>query len=212
MQIFDFKVQLSGEYEVNGPSDGGESRHIAVVGSNAWSLATALLSQALAAGFNQLKRDGDRITLERGEQRLILVNDSGNLVIHMRDPTVLPHARFDGSAVLLGDLRVECGATSIVPLRERSLANGNLRRGAWTLSGVAASELVSRVLDAVVTGRGLKRGAVFGPAKGGMERWSGEAYSKVEFVKVSATVQPGGVLLEIDIVDKRGGSDDDLKR
>jgi hypothetical protein len=44
---------------------------------------------------------------------------------------------------------------------------------------------------------------MFGPAKGGREVWSGEAYSRFELVKAHATVESGHVLLEIDLVDNR---------
>lgn len=211
MQILGFEFELPTEYRAEGASSCGESSHVDIVGPTAWNLAPAFVDQAVAAGFSQTKQEADRITLERGEQWLVLVHDSGKLIIHAYDPTMLPHARFDGSAVLLGDLRFECGASSIVPLRERHLRNQHMRKGAWTLSGVSASQLVDRVLDTAVTSKGLKRGTVFGPPKGGRQVWSGEANSEVELVKVHATAQPGSVLLEIDVIDNRAGSHDPFK-
>ena len=64
--------------------------------------------------------------------------------------------------------------------------------------------IVERVIDQAVASKGLVRGAVFEPPKGGRQSWSGEAYSKYELVKARATVESGHVLLEIDLVDKRG--------
>jgi len=66
----------------------------------------------------------------------------------------------------------------------------------------------SRIPPCFSVNAGLKRGAVFGPAKGGQEVWSGEAYSKVELVKVHATVEPRTVLLEIDLVTHAGAARD----
>ncbi|MFO0755491.1 MAG: hypothetical protein U0359_03315 [Byssovorax sp.] len=201
MQIFDFEFELPPEFRVERTIGVGECRTLDVVGRNAERLAAALAAQAVMAGFRELKREADRVKLERGEQWLFLVHDAEGLTIQMCDPTILPLARFDGSAALLGELRFECGATSITPLRERDLPDNHMRCGAWRLSGVSAPEVVERVLDTVVQGRGLKRGAVFGPARGGRPVWSGEAYSDVVLVKVHATVEPNVVLLEIDLVD-----------
>lgn len=204
MQILGFEFELPAGCRVEGPSSSGERSHVDIIGPNARTLAAALVDRAVAAGFSQLEQEADRITLERGEQKLVLVHDSGNLIVHTYDPTILPRARFNGSAVLLGDLRFECGATSIAPLRERHLPDQHMRSGAWTLMGISASQLVERVLDTAVATKGLKRGAVFGPAKRGREVWSGEAYSKRELVKVHATVESGVVLLEIDLIDNSG--------
>jgi hypothetical protein len=137
--------------------------------------------------------------LERGEQRLILVFDSEGLTIQTYDPSVLPVARHAGSVVLLADLRVDMGSASITPLRERVV--GELRRAAWKIKGATAPDAVRRVMDEVVSRRGLTRGATFGPAKGGREVWTGEASSRAELVKVRATVESDHVHLEIDLVD-----------
>lgn len=204
MQILGFDFEVPPEYRVEGPSSRGERSHVVLVGPNARTLAVALVDRALAAGFRQPKPESDRVVLERGEQTIILVHDSGNLIIHTHDPTMLPHARFDGSAVLLGELRLECGTSSIVPLRERHLPSQHMRSGSWKLAGVSASQLVERVLDTAVTTKGLKRGTIFGPAKGGREVWSGEAYSTLELIKVRAAVDAGSVVLEIDLIDRRG--------
>jgi hypothetical protein len=203
MQILGFEFEVPPEYRVEGPSSSGERSHVVLVGPNARTLAGALVDRAVAAGFRRPKPEADPVVLERGEQTLVLVHDSGNLIVHMHDPTMLPRARFDGSAVLLGELQFECGTTSIVPLRERHVPSQHMRSGAWTLAGVSASQLVERVIDTVVTTKGLKRGSVFGPAKGGREVWSGEAYSTLELLKVRAAVDAGSVLLEIDLIDRR---------
>ncbi|WP_437609175.1 hypothetical protein WMF20_49570 [Sorangium sp. So ce834] len=204
MQILGFEFELPAEFRVEKISSAGAGSCIDIMGKNAGSLAAALAEQAVAVGFSESKQEAGRIKLERGEQRLLLVHDAEGLTIQTYDPTTLPRARFDGSAVLLDDLRFECGATSIAPLRETYLHDKHLRSGAWRLSGVSAPEVVARVLDTAVTSRSLKRGAVFGPPRGGEEVWSGEAYSKVELVKVHATVESGVVLLEIDLIDNRG--------
>ncbi len=112
-------------------------------------------------------------------------------------------ARYEGSSVLVGDLKVDCGTESITPLEEKYLEDKFFRSATWELSGVPAEEVVTRVIDEAVASKGLKRGALFGPAKGGRETWVGEAYSSVELVKARATNESGKVLLEIDIVDKR---------
>jgi hypothetical protein len=218
MKILDFEFDLPGEFRVEKTSFSDESSRIDIVGKNAGRLSAAFVEQAVAAGFSESRQEADSVDLERGEQTLLLWHDSERLTIHMRDPTILPRARVDGSAVLLGDLRFDVGATSIAPLRERrhygwgspqACLQGypkdkQTRTGAWRLSGVSAPKVVERVLDSAVASKGLTRGGVFGPPKGGMEVWRGEAYSKVELVKVDATVEPGLVLLEIDLVENRG--------
>lgn len=203
MKIFDLEFEVPPDFRVEGQSSAGERSHVDIIGPNAWDLAATLAAQAMAAGFERIKQESTRITLERGEQALVLVQDSGNLVVHVRDPTVLPRARFEGSAVLLNDLRIELGATAVEPLRERYLPEQRMRSAAWKLTGVTAPQLIDRVLDTAVVEKGLKRGAVFGPAKGGMAVWGGEAYSSLEFLKVHAVSESDHVLLEMDLVDKR---------
>ena len=79
---------------------------------------------------------------------------------------------------------------------------GELRRAAWKLSGASAPDVVRRVIDEAVGGRGLTRGPTFGPANQGREVWTAEASSEAELVKARATVESDHVLLEIDLVDK----------
>ena len=98
---------------------------------------------------------------------------------------------------------MDCGSASIEPLRERHLPDRYLRSSAWKVAGVPASDLVTRFIDQIVTSRGLTRGPIFGPAKGGRETWVGEAFSELEFVKARATVDLERVLFEVDFVDKR---------
>jgi hypothetical protein len=216
MEILGFEVELPGGLRVEQTSSGEGGTCIDIVGKNAESFSAAIVDQAVAAGFSESNREADRVELDRGEQRLLLVRDSEGLTIQTYDPTELDTARFDGSAVLLGDLRLDCGTTSIVPLRERYLQDKQLRLGAWKLSGVSARNVVKRVLDGAVASKGLTLGGIFEPPRGGREVWSGEAYSRVELVKVRATVEPGHVLLEVDLVvnrtSSRTGSENDAHR
>jgi hypothetical protein len=128
MEILGFQFELPRGLRVE-RTVAGESIRIEIVGKNAGSLSAAIVERAVAAGFSESEREGNRIALARDEQWLILVHVHEGLIIHTYDPTTLPRARFDGSAVLLDDLKFECGACSIEPLRERYLDDKHLRRG-----------------------------------------------------------------------------------
>ncbi|MBN2191555.1 MAG: hypothetical protein JW751_01965 [Polyangiaceae bacterium] len=180
-----------------------EGTCIDIVGDQADSLAGSIVKTAEDAGFVIAEHAPGRTELARGEQRLLLLFDSSALTLQTHDPTGLPMARTDGAAVLIGDFRVDCGSAAIVPLRERHTGDPRWLRAAWKLSGISAPEVVGRVIDQAVASKGLVRGAIFDPPKGGGKYWSGEAYSDVELVKVRATVESGHVLLEVDLVDKR---------
>lgn len=204
MEILGLEIELPDGLRVERASSERDRSCIDVIGTNAESLLRAIITRAVAAGFSESKRSAERVELSRGEQRLLVVRDSEGLTIQTYDPTVLRTARIDGSFVLLGDVRVDCGATTIEPLRERHLDDKNLWTGAWRLFGVSAADAVQRVLDGVVASKGLTRGSVFEPPRGGRQVWSGEAYSRVELVKVRAIAEAGHVLLELDLVDNRG--------
>lgn len=175
-----------------------------LVGKGAQAAMASIVKKAEGSGFMVSTGGADRVELKRGEQRLILVSDSSGLTIQTYDPTLLPPARHDGAAVLLADLRVDLGPATIAPLREQRM--GELRRAAWRVSGISAPDVVRRVIDEVVSGMRLARGASFAPAKGGIEVWTAEASSKTMLVKARGTVESGHVLLEIDLVDKRGNA------
>lgn len=202
MQLFDFEIVLPDVLRLEKRSSSGEGVCVDLVGDGVQTAVASIVDKAAGVGFLVSNRGADRVELERGEQRLILAYDSSGLTIQTYDPTLLPPARHDGAAVLLADLRVDLGSASVAPLRERRM--GELRRAAWKLSGVSAPDVVHRVIDEVVSGMGLTRGASFGPAKGGSEIWTAEASSKTVLVNARATVESGHVLLEIDLVDKRG--------
>jgi hypothetical protein len=199
MQLFGFDVVLPDGLRVEKRSSAEAGVCIDVVGEDVQTLLASIVDRAAGVGFSVSNNAADRVELERGEQRLILVFDSEGLTIQTYDPSVLPVARHAGSVVLLADLRVDMGSASITPLRERVV--GELRRAAWKIKGATAPDAVRRVMDEVVSRRGLTRGATFGPAKGGREVWTGEASSRAELVKVRATVESDHVHLEIDLVD-----------
>lgn len=201
MQLFDFEIELSAELRLEKKSAGGEGVCIDLVGDGAQAAVASIVDKAERVGFSVSNRGAERVELQRGEQKLILASDPSGLTIQSYDPTLLPTARHDGGAVLLADLRVDLGPVGITPLRERLL--GELRRAAWKLSGASAQDVVRRVIDAAVDGKGLTRGASFGPAKGGSELWTAEASSKTELVKARASVETDHVLLEVDLVDNR---------
>ena len=202
MELFDFEFSLPHGFNVKKTTFDVESARIDIVGDDAEHLVTSVVKAAVAAGFSIVDQEPNRVVLERGEQRIVLGFDSTGLTIDTRDPTKLPLARHDGSAVLVGDLRVECGSASIVPLRER-LMQDQWWRAAWKLSGISAPEVVRRVIDQAVASKGLVRGAMFDPPKGGRPRWKGEAYSRAERVDAAATAESDHVLLEIDLIDNR---------
>jgi hypothetical protein len=203
MELFDFDFTLPDGVAVENTTSDAEGVCIDIVGNKAEDLAASIVKQAKAVGFVAAEQVVGRVELHRGEQRLLLLFQSSALTIQTYDPTELPMAGYDGAAVLLADFRVDCAPASIVPLRERHTGDTQWRRAAWKLCGISAQELVRRVIDEAVASKGLKRGAMFGPAKGGREVWSGEAYSRFELVKAHATVESGHVLLEIDLIDHR---------
>ena len=203
VEILGFEFELARGFRAEQTSSAEDRTCIDIAGKDPEVLSAIIVEQALAAGFIASKREATRVELERGQQRLIVVHDSRGLTIQTYDPTGIDVARFDGSAVLLGDLRMDCGTSKISPLHEKHLPDKHLWSGAWELSGVPASQVVKRVLDSVVVSRGLALGSVFEPPAGGRRVWSGEAYSGVELVKVRATAESGQVLLEVDFVDKR---------
>jgi hypothetical protein len=201
-QLLDFEVVLPDHLRLETRSTTGVGVCIELVGDGAQTAVASVVKKAEEVGFVLANPGPGRVELARGEQRLVLLSDSSGLTIQTYDPTLLPVARHDGAAVLLADLRVNLGAAAIAPLRERR--TGELRRAAWKLSGVSAPDVVRCVIDEGVRRMGLARGATFRPAKGGTEVWTAEASSKTALVKARATVESDHVLLEIDLVDKRG--------
>lgn len=203
MRLFDFDFTVPDEFTATVTGSDPEGTCIDIVGDQANALAVSAVRAAEAAGFAITEHAPGRTELARGEQRLLLLFESSALTLQTYDPTGLPMARAEGSSILLGDLRVDCGSAAIVSLRERRTGNPRWLRAAWKLSGVSAPEIVDRVIDQAVASKGLVRGAIFAPPKGGTESWSGEAYSDVELVKVRATAESGHVLLDVDFVDNR---------
>lgn len=208
MEVLGLDVELPDGLQVEQVASGPEGVCIDIAGECAECLVSAIADQAVAAGFVEALREGGRIELERGEQRLILVVDSTGLTIQTYDPSGLPYAEFDGATAVLSDLRVDTGATSLEPRREQCLQGGRLRRASWRLCGVSAPAVVARVIDAAVQSRRLRRGAEFGPARGGRRIWTGEASSQLELVKARATEELEHVILEIELVDLRQAFDE----
>jgi len=174
-----------------------------ITGQGVEPLNATIADKGRAAGFVERRLSVERTELERGEQRIVLVLHETGLLVQVYDPTVFPAAQCEGSAVILGDLRIDTEAMSVVPLRERHSDDGRMRSGAWRLAAVSAADTVDRVIARAVKTKGLVRGAAFGPPRGGKQVWSGEAHSKFELIKARATAEPDWVLLEIDFVDNR---------
>lgn len=203
MKILDFELELPHGFQAERMSSKEDGTCIDIAGEKAEGLSATVVERALAVGFVPSKREPTRVELERGQQRIVVAHDSRGLTIQTYDPTGLDVARVDGSAVLLSDLRLECGTRQISPLHEKHLHDEGLWSGAWELSGVSAPELLRRVLDSAIASRELRLGSVFEPPAGGRRVWSGEAYSAIELVKVRVTDKSGQILLEVDFVDNR---------
>jgi hypothetical protein len=200
MQLLDFELVLPEGLRLDKTSSDGAGTCMDLVGEGTLTAVASIVDAAIRVGFSVAHRETDRVELGRGEQRLILVSDSSGLTIQTFDPTLLPQARHDGAAVALADLRVDLGPVHITPLRERRM--GELRRAAWKLSGASAPDVVRRVIDEAVAGKGLTRGPAFGPANQGRKVWTAEASSEAALVKARATVESDHVLLEVDLVEK----------
>src|SRR5262245_12058825 len=99
MEILDFDIDLPEGLRVERASSEGDRSCIDIIGKNAESLSRTIVKRAVAAGFSEAKRSADRVELDRGEQRLLVVYDSEGLTIQTYDPTVLRTARVDGPFV-----------------------------------------------------------------------------------------------------------------
>ena len=203
MQLFEFEFELPSGFVATTTAADPDGTCIDMVGQQVDALADSIVNVAEAAGFVVVEQTPGRRELERGEQRILLIFASSTLTLQTQDPAALPVARCEGTAVILGDFRVDFGSAAIVPLRERYTGDSDWRRGAWRLRGITASEVVEHVVEQAVTEKGLARGPIFAPPKGGIQAWTGEAHSREQLVKARATVEVDHVLLELDVVDKR---------
>ena len=203
MDVLGFDFDLPDGMSVRRTASTAGSWCIEITGQGLEPLSALIADKARAAGFVERRRGAERTELERGEQRIVVVLYETGLLVQIYDPSVFPAAQYEGSVVVLGDLRVDTEATSVVPLRERLSNDGRMRSGTWRLATVSAADTVDRVIAQAVETRGLVRGAAFGPPKGGRQVWSGEAHSELELIKARATSEPNWVLLEIDFVDNR---------
>jgi hypothetical protein len=201
MQLLGFEVLLPDGLRLEKESRSVGGVCIDLIGEGGQALIASIVEKGLGVGFSVSSQRAERVELERDEQYVILVFHPSGLTIQTYDPTVFPAARQEETAVVLADLRVDMGSASITPLRERR--SGDLSMAAWKLRGVTAQDAVRRVLEEAVNGKGLRRGPTYAPPEGGRETWRGEASSKLELVKVRATVEFDHVLLEIEHVDKR---------
>jgi hypothetical protein len=203
VRILDFDFPIPDEFSVTIASKNPSGMCVDIIGDHADALVEPIVKTAEYIGFVTIEYESGRIELSRSEQRVLLLFERDALTLQTYDPTGFPMARTDGSAVLLGDFRVDLGPARIDPLREKYTGDPQWLRAEWRIRDLSAPEIVGRVINQAVATKGLKRGAVFGPARGGMEVWSGEAYSDLELVKAHATTELSYVLLEVELVNKR---------
>jgi hypothetical protein len=202
MNILGLEVNIPEQFSVQ-RTDASDGRVcIDAEGSGADALAASLERLALDAGFRRAKSEPGRVELERGEQLLILVHDDQGLTVQVTDPSLMEQAKHEGSVIVLGDFKADLGTASIEPLREKYNEDKHLRSASWKVGGSAPATLVATVIAQAVESRRLTRGPSFEPPSGGIQSWTGEAYSDAELIKVRATLESGTVTLEVDFVER----------
>jgi hypothetical protein len=203
IKLIDFEIEAPPNTKV-GPEKVFEGRLTRdVVGPDAVEVKPAIEQRARQIGFTAEIDENERLVLERGEQRITVIEYEHGVTVLIDDPTRLPLARLDGSTIAINDVSIKLDGLQIHPRRERHDEGSGFWRAQWEIRGTSADRLVERVLDVVTVERGLKRGVTFAPPPSGAPTWRSEAYSTQELLKISATAATDHVLLELGF--SRGG-------
>ena len=203
IRLIDFEIEAPPNSKV-APEKVFEGRSTRdLVGPDAVEVKPAIERRARQIGFTAEIDEKERLVLERGEQRITIVEYEGGVVVQVDDPTRLPLARLDGSTIAIKDVSIKLEGLQIHPRRERHDEGSGFWRAEWEIRGTSAERLVERLLDVVTAERGLRRGVTFAPPLSGAPTWRSEAYSAQELLKISATAATDHVLLELGF--SRGG-------
>src|SRR5262245_14035005 len=163
IRLIDFEIEAPPNSKVD-PEKVFEGRvTLRVLGPDAVEVKPAIERLARQIGFTAEIDENERLVLERGEQRITVIEYENGVKVLIDDPTRLPLARLDGSTIAIKDVSIKLEGLQIRPRRERHNEGSSFWRAEWEIRGTSAERLVERILDVVIVERGLKRGVTFAP-------------------------------------------------
>jgi len=200
LRLIDIEVALPEDLalETRRPQDGIAFHGIS--GPSAAQVRDRVEASAAVYGY-ELERAPQASHLLRRKQRIsMLVPNPTQLDITVDDPEVLPTARIDSRGIVLGQLSIEITASRIVPLKERHDEGSSSWSAEWNVYGKRVDELCSQIHEELVQ-KGLRSNGIWGPPKGGIQRWHVEAYSPRRLVKAYISDEGDHLTLALTLDD-----------